>query len=457
MTPEQGKRNKMKNILNHKLVFAFLICFVLVLFSNLNSVYVSLLSLYYFTGGLFSGENLKSFIYDFLGFWIGSVFLLIGIAGFLFTTFKKTNCEKQIKSFFLKKTTHEFNNNKVFRYAVIVILLIVCIGFLAPFISPYEPDEISSVTVTKYLPPFSSAKYIIHTEISFDNSTFHYEAETPGYAQKLSEFKGELYPDKQKIYYDSLKIEEGSLILFQGNRNKTLPAYSISLETADVKSDFFLLGTDNYGRDVFSRMIFGTRVSLGVAVIATLISLILGIMFGLLSGYFQKSFDVILMRLTDIFLSFPVIFLLLLIVGLFGNSFLYIAIFIGLTTWMDVSRLTRAQVISVKNELFVTSVRALGFSSFRILYRHVLPNVITPIVINAAFRIGNIILMESALSFIGLGVNEPVSSWGSIINSGKDTLLNAWWISFFPGITITIVVILFNYIGDTFRRIVKIK
>jgi peptide/nickel transport system permease protein len=369
----------------------------------------------------------------------------------------KINLSKSIKSFFFKKIIQEYYKNKLLRLGIILIFVLVGIGFLAPFLAPYNPHDMSSVIVTKYLPPFSRAKYIQYEELEFENSNFYYETGSKNYSRQLSECRLELNPNIQKVYYDSLKTDGGSLLLFQGGRIKTLPSYSINLKNAGLNEDRFILGTDGYGRDVLSRIIYGTRVSLGAALIATLFSLIIGIILGLISGYFQKLFDTLLMRITDIFLSFPVIFLLLLIVGVFGNSFFYISLFIGLTTWMDVSRLTRAQVLAVRNETYILSAKAAGYSSFRILYRHILPNVITPIIINGAFRIGNIILMESALSFIGLGVNEPVPSWGSIINSGKDTLLNAWWISLFPGITITASVILFNYLGDVFRRIIKIK
>jgi peptide/nickel transport system permease protein len=270
-------------------------------------------------------------------------------------------------------------------------------------------------------------------------------------------YKNMLINTKQKTYFDSLQTTHNDVIVFQNNQSRLINGYSVNLETMEMGTDIFLLGTDSYGRDILSRIIFGSRISLGIAFMAAIISLFIGIVVGLVSGYFSKFYDVILMRITDIFLSFPLIFLLLLVVAFFGNSFLYITIFIGITTWMDVARLTRSQVLAVKNEQYILSAHAIGLPPVRIMFKHVLPNIITPITVNTVFRIGNIVLMESALSFIGLGVTEPVASWGSIISNGKDSLLTAWWICLFPGITIITVVIVLNYIGDTLRKVVKIK
>jgi len=449
-------KNLLKNIAVNKFKVVIFACFASLLFANLDKFYISFVSLYYFFVGMISGENIGNSISEFAEYWVCSLYLLIVLILLFVGIFRKSPIIKP-KSFFIKKLVDEFDKNRIFRFSILTMLLIISVGFLAPFVAPLPPDEINSVSITKYLPPLSSAKYIYYNEISFEPGKFSYLPEEQNYSGRLNNLMRDIKPKKQKIYFDSLKIDGYGLQLYQGSRIKTLPPYALNMESADIRKDYFILGADNFGRDILSRMIYGTRVSLGVALIATLVSLLIGITLGLISGYFQKIFDAVFMRITDIFLSFPVIFLLLLIVGLFGNSFFYIAVFLGLTTWMDVARLTRGQVLSVKNELYVLSARAIGFSSYRILYRHVLPNVITPVIINAAFRIGNIILMESALSFIGLGIGEPVSSWGNIINSGKDTLLNAWWISLFPGLTITFVVILLNYTGDTFRKTVKIK
>ncbi len=448
---------RIKNILLHKIAASSLVLSLIVIAFNPGKFYYSITSFYYFLCMLFSRQECGSNTMFFIEYWAAGFYLLFCTILSVIVISKKYNLKEKAGSFFLKKIAGELHQNKTLRAAVITVCLVVSAGFLAPFISPNDPYEISAVSVTKYLPPFSSAKYINHEEVIFSGNSFYYADDNQDGSDKLIECRKYLNPKFNKIYFDSLKLDENRISLFQGTRIKNLPAYTFNLGGAKIEKDYFILGTDSYGRDILSRMIYGTRISLGIAIIAVCLSLLLGLILGLISGYFGGLIDTIIMRTTDIFLSFPVIFLLLLIVAFFGNSFFYIALFIGLTTWMDISRLTRAQVITAKKETYILSAKAAGFSSFRILYHHLLPNIITPVIVNTAFKIGIIILMESGLSFLGLGVNEPIPSWGSIINSGKDSLLSAWWISLFPGLTITTMVILFNYIGDNLRRIVKIK
>jgi peptide/nickel transport system permease protein len=221
---------------------------------------------------------------------------------------------------------------------------------------------------------------------------------------------------------------------------------------AKTDKQIFILGTDIYGRDLLSRIIYGTRISLSIGFLSLVISMLIGVFIGLFSGYKGGILDSILMRFVDIVLSFPILFLILLIIGLFGNSVFLIILILGLTTWMDIARLVRTQVMSIKNDNYIIAAGALGFSRMRIIFRHILPNILTPIIINATFRIGNIILAESALSFLGIGVQPPTASWGNIINEGKEYILSAWWISLFPGILITLTVLSFNIIGQRLRE-----
>ncbi len=441
-----------KHIFRRKAALLITLLITVIILSNLKLFWFSFASLYYFVAGFISGTGTEP-DYFYIERWLGAVYLLVCLFVSIGLLSGKLKQRRQTNNFFIEKILKEISNNTRFRYALLFLYLVISSGIIAPFISSKDPFEINSLAVTKYLPPLSSAKYIEYNALRFDAGSFSYiQTDDP-----LTRIKQVLKTGAKKIYYDSISITSNSLVLHQGSLKKELPPYSIDLEKAVTGSDTFLLGTDAYGRDVLTRIVYGARVSLGIAAIASITALLLGVILGLLSGYLSGIVDGIIMRSTDIFLSFPVIFLLLLIVGVFGSSFMFIAIFIGFTFWMDVARLTRAQVMTVKKEPYVVSARASGLSSFRILSRHILPNVITPIIINVAFKIGIVILMESALSFIGIGVNEPIPSWGSIINSGKDSLISAWWISFFPGAAITLMVILFNYLGDVLRDIIKIK
>jgi len=440
-----------KKILSHKILIASIVIFFIILFFNLSKVFYSCLSLYFFIGELISGRDCINFVNFFLEYWVATIYLIFFIVFFLIMILKKDTSNNKRSFIFTKRIKEEYKNNKYFRFSLLAIYTIISIGFLAPFISPHDPYKINSISFTKYLPPLSKVKYISFNEYLFDG--YSYENNND-----LSiKYKSKIQPKLNTFYYDSLKVVNDKIIFYQGSRIKEYSARDLNLETAQVNSTIFVLGTDSYGRDILSRIIYGTRVSLGIAFIASIVSLFLGVLLGLISGYYNRLIDSFIMRITDVFLAFPVIFLLLIIVAFWGNSFIYLAIFIGITTWMDIARLTRTQVITVKKEMYVTSLIALGFKPSRILYKHILPNIITPIIVNIIFRIGTIILMESALSFMGLGINEPIPSWGSIINNGKDNLLSAWWVSFFPGITISSVVLLFNYIGDCMRKIIKVK
>ena len=214
----------------------------------------------------------------------------------------------------------------------------------------------------------------------------------------------------------------------------------------------FPLGTDRLGRDVLSRLLYGGRVSLWVGFVAVGISISIGALLGLVSGYFGGLVDEIVMRFVDIMLCFPSFFLILAVVAFLEPSLFNIMVVIGLTSWMGVARLVRAETLTLREREFVSAARLAGTSTWRIMTRHILPNAMAPVTISAILGIGGAILIESGLSFLGLGVQPPQASWGNMLMDGKSVIEEASWLSLFPGLAILITVLGYNLLGESLRH-----
>jgi len=212
-----------------------------------------------------------------------------------------------------------------------------------------------------------------------------------------------------------------------------------------------LLGTDDLGRDVLARILYGARISLLVGFVAVGIATLIGILVGAIAGFYGRWIDALLMRFVDIMLCFPTFFLILAVIAFLEPSIWNIMIIIGLTGWMGVARLVRAEFLSLRGRDFVVAAQSIGVSDQRLIFRHILPNALSPVIVSATLGVAGAILTESALSFLGIGVQPPTPSWGNMLITGKQTLGSAWWLSVFPGMAILLTVLGYNLLGEGLR------
>ncbi|MDR3626765.1 MAG: ABC transporter permease [Ignavibacteriaceae bacterium] len=338
------------------------------------------------------------------------------------------------------KKVKYFQSNLNFTSAVIILL--ISFFLFAPLITDNNPDFQKDLSVTKLLPPFSSVK-VLH--LNNDNYS------TGNTVDKFINLKSRVIKnsfDDSIIFIDSISAGN-KLTYYQGGAEVLLANDKVIFKnnTPLITTRTFILGTDELGRDIFTRLIYGARISLFVGLGSVLISLLLGLFLGFFAGYSEGFIDTALNRLTDMFLAFPVIFFIILIIALFGNSLPSVIMVLGFSGWMSLFKIVRSEVISLKNKDFFVSARLIGLSNIKLLLKETLPYILVPVVVNLVFQYGNVILAEAALSYLGLGTGSSYPSWGSMIEAGQNYLSQAWWMILFPGLALFLTLFAANSLG----------
>lgn len=362
---------------------------------------------------------------------------LIGVLVFILVPFFIIILNKKEK-LFLKKN--------IFLSAILMIILFYVFMF-SPTITNGNPDYYKDISVTKLLPPFSS---VLKIQLKENNEI------NLNPINSFVDLKNKIIRppfDNSIIYCDSAQVSGNEIVYYQKGNSRIIPTESIEQQNGHYfNTKLFIFGTDEFGRDIFTRLVYGTRLSLFIGISAVIISFVFGVLLGFLAGYKSGWVDLVLNRTTDLFLAFPIIFLIIFVLALFGNNMISIIVVLGFSGWMSLFKIVKNEVSSIKQKDFFISSTLIGVSSLDLMKKEVLPFILATVIVNIIFQFGNVILAESALSYLGLGLGNEYPSWGSMIQSGQEYISQSWWMIVLPGILLITTLLTINDLGKRIKE-----